>query len=94
VRFHPPVVHEARRRWPFYSALTLRPAVAVVNTKGARSRLAGNGEVGARRVRTQRNEQNGRGPTLANKVSGKAPCRAQPTYFQLPRISISFCNPG
>jgi hypothetical protein len=33
---------------------------------------AGSDQVGARRVRTQRNEQKGQKPTLVNKVSGKA----------------------
>lgn len=73
MRCHALVVHEARDRQPFYSASTPQPPLVVVNIKGARSYRAGNDQVGARRVRTRRNEQKARGPTLANKVSGKAP---------------------
>ena len=73
--WHALVVHKEYDRQPFYSASTITClcAFVVVNIKGERSYREGNDPVGARRIRTWRNEQKTRGPTLANKVSGKAP---------------------
>ena len=90
---HPQFVHEAQGRAPFYSASTLRPAqwpgpCAVVNTREVRSCLAGNDEVGARRVRTRRNEQKYRGATLANKMSGKAPLTAKVNLLSDPAYKV------
>jgi len=67
----PQFVHEALGRRPFYSASS--PGLVFGDIKGVRSYPVGNDEVGARQVRTLRNEQKCRRATLANKVNGEAP---------------------
>ena len=90
-RCHVSYVHEACGRQPFYSTSPFRLGPPLPDffghIKGAISRPAGNDQVGAQQVRTQRNEQSGASPTLVS-ASEKTPRGRRQRTFRFRRCSL------